>query len=89
MLILSRKVGESVIIGGNIVVTVVRVDGESVRLGIAAPQEVPVHRHEIYQEIQRNNKEALTQKRQSVPRLQPRVTDSKKEVEQSPATMPA
>jgi carbon storage regulator len=72
MLVLSRKVGESVIIGGGIVVTVVRVDGEAVRLGIAAPQTVPVHRQEVYEEIQRNNREALTQQRRQVPKLPPR-----------------
>ena len=69
MLVLSRKVGESVIIAGNIVVTVVRVDGEAVRLGIAAPDNVPIHRREVYDEIQRNNREALTKKRPQLPKL--------------------
>ncbi len=72
MLVLSRKVGESVVIGGRIVVTVVRVDGESVRLGIAAPADVPVHRQEVYEEIQGNNRQALTQQRPRVPKLAPR-----------------
>jgi carbon storage regulator len=74
MLVLSRKIGESVVIGGQIVVTVVRVDGEVVRLGISAPQDVPVHRQEVYEEIQRNNREALTRKRQRVPKLPPKET---------------
>jgi carbon storage regulator len=69
MLVLSRKIGESLVIDGRIVVTVVRVDGESVRLGIQAPQDVPVHRREIYEEIRRNNCEALTQQRLGVPKL--------------------
>ncbi len=69
MLVLSRKVGESVVIGGGIVVTITRVDGEAVRLGIEAPRNVPVHRHEIYEEIQGNNRQALTRSRQPVPRL--------------------
>jgi carbon storage regulator len=69
MLVLSRKIGESVVIDGRIVVTVVRVDGEAVRLGIQAPQDVPVHRQEVYEEIRRNNCEALTQQRRRVPRL--------------------
>jgi carbon storage regulator len=73
MLVLSRKIGESVIIGGRIVVTVVRVEGETVRLGIAAPEDVPVHRREVYDEIQRNNREALTRNRQKVPKLPPRA----------------
>jgi carbon storage regulator len=69
MLILSRKAGESVMIGGGIVVTVTRVDGEVVRLGIQAPAEVPVHRQEVYDEIQRNNRQALTQRGRRLPRL--------------------
>jgi len=69
MLVLSRKVGESVMIGAGITVTVVRVDGESVRLGIAAPADIPVHRREVYEEIQRNNQQALTRQRPQVPKL--------------------
>ena len=84
MLVLSRKIGESLVIGGNIVVTVVRVDGESVRLGIAAPDDVPVHRQEVYNEIQANNRQALTRQRQRVPRL-PYRSFPKTEVEQAPA----
>lgn len=56
-------------IGGGIVVTITRVDGEAVRLGIEAPRNVPVHRREIYEEIQGNNRQALTQSRRPVPRL--------------------
>ncbi len=73
MLVLSRKVGESVVISGRIVVTVVRVDGEVVRLGIAAPADVPVHRQEVYDEIQGNNRQALTRERPRVPKLPPRI----------------
>ncbi len=47
MLILSRKVGQSIVIGGNIVVKVVRVDGDQIKLGIQAPESVPVHREEV------------------------------------------
>jgi carbon storage regulator len=50
MLVLTRKPRESVIIGDDIEVTVLGVVGEKVRLGIAAPREVPVHRKEIYLE---------------------------------------
>ena len=55
MLILSRKLGESIVIDGKIVVRVMRVDGDVVKLGIDAPANVPVHRQEVYAEIQRNN----------------------------------
>jgi carbon storage regulator len=49
MLILSRKLGESIVIDGRIHVTIVRVEGEVVKLGITAPSEVPVHRKEVYE----------------------------------------
>ncbi len=52
MLVLSRKKNESIIIGDNIVITVVEVRGDKVRLGIQAPREVPIHRSEVYDAIQ-------------------------------------
>ena len=58
MLVLSRKLGESIVIAGNIVVKVMRVDGEVVKLGIEAPAAVPVHRQEVYEAIQRENMQA-------------------------------
>jgi carbon storage regulator len=60
MLILTRKLGESIVIDGRIHVKVVRVEGDSVKIGIEAPSEVPVHRREVYEEIQRSNQLALT-----------------------------
>ena len=69
MLILSRKPGESIVIDGRITVKIVRLDGDMVKLGIDAPSEVPVHRQEVYQEIQKNNQEALTNNRSALPRL--------------------
>ncbi len=71
MLILSRKPGESIIIDGRIVVRVMRLEGEVVKLGIEAPPEIPVHRQEVYDEIQRSNKEALTSSKAKLPKLPP------------------
>jgi carbon storage regulator len=48
MLVLTRKVGERIHIGESIVVTVVRIQGDKVRLGVEAPANVAVHRHEVY-----------------------------------------
>jgi len=53
MLILTRKLGETVMVGDNITVAIVGVKGTQVRLGISAPIDVPVHREEIYDRIRR------------------------------------
>ncbi len=53
MLVLSRKKNESIVIGDNIVITVVDVRGDKVRLGIEAPKDVPVHRREVYDAIKK------------------------------------
>jgi carbon storage regulator len=58
MLVLSRQRDESIVIGDNIVVTIVDVRGDKVRLGIEAPREVSVHRREVYDAIQRENQQA-------------------------------
>ncbi|MBU0766341.1 carbon storage regulator CsrA [Patescibacteria group bacterium] len=55
MLVLSRQRDESIIIGDNIVVTIVDIRGDKVRLGIDAPTEIPVHRREVHEAIQREN----------------------------------
>ena len=58
MLALTRKKGESIIIGDDIEVTVLSVQGDQVKLGIRAPRTVPVHRREIYEQIQQANRES-------------------------------
>jgi carbon storage regulator len=69
MLVLSRKVNENIVIDGRIVVKVVRTEGNFVKLGIEAPADVPVHRQEIYDEIQRTNQAALTNGRPGTAQL--------------------
>lgn len=71
MLILSRKLNESIVIDGNVIVKVLRVDGDVVKLGIQAPSNVPVHRQEVYEEIQKSNQEALTRGRPKLPKMMP------------------
>ena len=58
MLVLSRQRDESIIIGDNVQITVVDIRGDKVRLGIVAPAEIPVHRKEVYDAIQRENRKA-------------------------------
>lgn len=60
MLVLSRQRDESIIIGDDVVITIVDVRGDKVRLGIDAPTEIPVHRREVYEAIQRENQRSST-----------------------------
>jgi carbon storage regulator len=53
MLILTRKIGESLIVGNDVSITVVGVNGHQVRLGINAPKNIEVHRQEVYEKIQK------------------------------------
>ena len=58
MLVLSRHRDESIMIGDDVVITVVDIRGDKVRLGIDAPQHIPVHRQEVYEAIKRENEKA-------------------------------
>ncbi len=57
MLILTRRVGETLVVGDDVTVTVLGVKGNQVRLGVNAPKEVSVHREEIYQRIQQERQQ--------------------------------
>ena len=60
MLVLTRRAGESVIVGDDVVITVLEVRGDVIRLGVQAPRSVQVHREEVYRELQRANREAAS-----------------------------
>lgn len=59
MLVLARRPGESIIVGQNIVVTVIEIKGGHVRIGIDAPRDIQVHREEIYEQVRQQNISAV------------------------------
>lgn len=67
MLVLSRQRDESIMIGDNVQITIVDIRGDKVRLGIVAPSEIPVHRKEVYDAIQRENRRAAEVTTEDVP----------------------
>jgi carbon storage regulator len=80
MLVLTRRPGESVMVGDEVTITVLEVRGDVVRLGIQAPRSVQVHREEVYRELQAANREAASPSEDAVEALarlvQPKPEDS-------------
>ena len=76
MLVLSRKKNESIVINNDITIVVVEIRGDKVRLGIDAPKEVSVHRQEVYEAIQRENRQAALLKPQDARLLGPNAGSS-------------
>lgn len=60
MLVLSRKVDQSIIIGNDIEIHITRIEGDMVKIGIEAPRSIAVHRKEVFEAIHQSNKEAAT-----------------------------
>jgi len=71
MLVLCRKLGEQIVIGQDVVVTVVGICGDRVRLGISAPASVPIHRREIFDRIRHGGSVPPLQRSTGLPLLKP------------------
>jgi carbon storage regulator len=78
MLVLSRQRDESIMIGDNVQITIVDIRGDKVRLGIVAPTEVAVHRKEIYDAIQRENRKAAGVTTDDIAGASPAPKDAKR-----------
>jgi carbon storage regulator len=79
MLVLTRKLGESIRIGDNIILKVVDLDSRHVKLGIDAPRSISVNREEIYERIQNENKAASSSQDQSVKNIADALRGNKTE----------
>jgi carbon storage regulator len=87
MLVLSRQRDESIMIGDDVEITIVDVRGDKVRLGITAPKQIPVHRREIYDAIQREKAEKAQAEAAANP-TQEKAAEAGEENPQPPAEKP-
>jgi len=84
MLVLSRQKDETIMIGDDVEITIVDIRGDKVRLGITAPPHVPVHRKEVYEAIQRENRAAAHLKPDQIPHVGSLAKDRNKEKDKPP-----
>jgi len=71
MLIITRRPGEKIVLGDDIVVTVIEISGQTARIGIDAPQAVPVYREEIWEAVREENEAAARAAGDALPQLPP------------------
>lgn len=69
MLVLTRRLQQSIVIGNDIVVTVLEIRGDQVRIGVSAPRDVDVHREEVFEELQAENRSAASPSPEAVSAL--------------------
>lgn len=77
MLVLTRKKGESIIIQDNIEITILSVEGDSIRVGISAPKHVDIFRQEVYLSIKESNEESATSSTTNLSALMDRLREQK------------
>ena len=70
MLVLTRKLNESIMVGDDVKITIVDVKGDQVKLGITAPRQIVVHREEVYREIQKENQLAAMNNKPNLDKLE-------------------
>ena len=86
MLILARRIGESIMIGDQVEISVVDIKGDQVKLGIKAPSQVKVYRREVYAAIQEENRAAAATAPESLPTFDELLREKKPDVPGGPAT---
>jgi len=76
MLVLTRRPGESIVVGQNIIITVIEIKGGQVRIGIDAPRDVQVHREEIYEQVRQENIAAVASSKEAREALGDKTTEA-------------